>query len=309
LIYDTSEGDRFVDPDIREKVILVTGATSGIGKAAVREFARLGAAVVIAARDEQKADNLAQELRRESSNPKVDYLIADLSSMGQVRELAAEFRRRYPRLDVLLNNAGAFFMKTQKSVDGIEMTWALNHINYFLLTLQLLDLLVESAPARVINVSSNAHQGGRIDFEALRRAEMKGFWQGYSQTKLANVYFTYELARRLQNTGVTVNVLHPGLVATGFGPRTGFSRAFMHLLKPFSLTPEQGAQTLVYLATSPEVEGVTGKYFYECAEIPSSRWSYDPQAARLLWDWSLETAGIEQDPTAKYFLEASQNTV
>jgi retinol dehydrogenase 12 len=264
---------------------------------AARELARQGAKVVIAARNEQKAQNTIRAIQQETGNPNVDFLIADLSSMQQVRELAAEFRRRYNRLDVLINNAGMFYMKTQKSADGIEMTWALNHLHYFQLSQLLVDMLVESAPARVINVSSNAHMGGKIDFQALRENKMKGFWSGYSQTKLANVYFTYELARRLQGTGVTVNALHPGLVATGFGPREGISRFIMGLLKPFSLTPEQGAKTILYLAASPEVANVTGKYFYECKEIPSSRWSYDPQAARLLWDWSLETTGLEQDPT------------
>jgi retinol dehydrogenase 12 len=279
------------------KIVLITGGTSGIGEAAALELARQGAVVVIAARNEQKAQDTVQVIQRKSRNLQVDYLIADLSSMQQVRELAAEFRRRYDRLDVLINNAGMFNMKTNYSVDGIEMTWALNHLHYFLLTLLLVDMLVNSAPARVINVSSNSHHGVRIDFQALRENRMKAFYSGYGQTKLANVYFTYELARRLQSTGVTVNALHPGLVATGFGPRKGISRFAMYLIKPFSLTPEQGAQTIIHLAASPEVEGVTGKYLYKCKETSSSRWSYDPQAARLLWDWSLQTTGLQPDPT------------
>jgi retinol dehydrogenase 12 len=282
---------------MQDKRVLITGGTSGIGEVAARELARQGANVVIAARNEQKAQNTIRTIRQETGNPNVDYLIADLSSMQQVRDLAAEFRRCYDRLDVLINNAGMFNLKTKKSADGIEMTWALNHLHYFLLTLLLVDMLVDSAPARVINVSSNSHLAARIDFQALRENKMKAFYSGYGQTKLANVYFTYELARRLQSTGVTVNALHPGLVATGFGPRDGISRFIMDLLKPFSLTPEQGAQTILYLAASPQVANVTGKYFYECKETASSRWSYDPQAARLLWDWSLETTGLEQDPT------------
>jgi retinol dehydrogenase 12 len=286
-----------MESNIQDKVILISGGTSGIGKEAARALAKQGAAIVIVARSEQKAQDTVRMIQQESGNQKVEYLLADLSSMQEVRKVAGQFRARYPRLDVLLNNAGAFFMDTRQSVDGIEMTWALNHLNYFVLTLELVDMLVASAPSRVINVSSNAHVGGRIDFQALRENKMKGFWQGYSQTKLANVYFTYELSRRLHASAVTVNALHPGLVATGFGPQTGVNRFMMRLLKPFSLTPVQGAQTLIYLAASSEVEGVTGKYFYECQSIPSSRWSYDPQAARLLWDWSLKTAGYDQDPT------------
>jgi retinol dehydrogenase 12 len=286
-----------METNMQDKVILISGGTSGIGKEAARALAKQGAAVVIVARSEQKAQDTVRMIQQESGNQKVEYLLADLSSMEEVRKVAGQFRARYPRLDVLLNNAGAFFMDTRKSVDGIEMTWALNHLNYFVLTLELIDMLVASAPARVVNVSSNAHMGGRIDFQALRENKMKGFWKGYSQTKLANVYFTYELSRRLHGSAATVNALHPGLVATGFGPQTGVNRFMMRLLKPFSLTPVQGAQTLIYLAASPEVEGVTGKYFFECQAIPSSRWSYDPQAARLLWDWSLKTTGYEQDPT------------
>jgi NAD(P)-dependent dehydrogenase (short-subunit alcohol dehydrogenase family) len=292
--------------NMQDKVVLLTGGTAGIGKVAAQKLAAQGASVIIAARNEPKAQETIRIIKAETSNRNIDYLIADLSSMQQVRDLAVEFRQRYNRLDVLLNNAGGFFIKTRQSADGIEMTWALNHLHYFMLTLLLVDLLVDSAPARVVNVSSNSHMGGRIDFEALRKNQMKGFYQGYSQTKLANIYFTYELARRLHATRVTANALHPGLVATDFGPRTGISRFFMQLLKPFSLTPEQGAQTLVYLASAPEVEGVTGKYFYQCEEIPSSRWSYDPQAARLLWDWSLKTAGFEQDPTERYFKDEPQ---
>jgi len=288
-----------MEADMQGKVILITGGTSGIGRAAAQELSRRGATVVITARNEQKAQETVEAIRRASRHAAADYLIADLSSMQQVRDLAVEFRRRYDRLDVLLNNAGGIFMKALSSADGIEMTWALNHLQYFQLTLLLLDMLVDSAPARVINVSSNAHMGGRIDFEALHNNQMKAFWQGYSQTKLANVYFTYELARRLDGAGVTVNALHPGLVATNFGPDNRVSRFFMRLLKPVSLTPEQGAQTLIYLAASPEVEGVTGKYFYQCKAISSSQVSYDEAAARQLWDWSLKTTGFEQDPTAQ----------
>ncbi|HSV85267.1 MAG TPA: SDR family oxidoreductase [Levilinea sp.] len=292
-----------VAANMQGKVVLITGGTSGIGRVAAKELVRLGAKVIITARSEQKAQETVRAIRQAVSGAEIEYLLADLSVMQQVRSLAGEFRRRYDRLDVLLNNAGSFYLKPQTSVDGIELTWALNHLHYFLLTLLLVDRLVGSAPARAINVSSNVHRGERIDFEALRMNRMKGFLRGYRQTKLANIYFTYELARRLEGCGVTANALHPGLVATDLGPRDPIGGLFMRLLRPFSITPEDGAQTLIYLAASPEVEGVTGKYFYQCKQTRSSPVSYDVQVARQLWDWSLQTAGFEQDPTTKLMRE------
>jgi NAD(P)-dependent dehydrogenase (short-subunit alcohol dehydrogenase family) len=212
---------------------------------------------------------------------------------AEVRKLADAFRERYQRLDVLVNNAGAIFMSRQVSRDGLEMTFALNHLGYFLLTNLLLDLLIASAPARVVNVSSGAHLGGKINFADLQLERSYTGFGAYSQSKLANVLFTYELARRLQGTGVTVNALHPGFVATNFGRSNGglFDPLFRLIQRFGALTPEKGAETTVYLAVSPEVEGVTGKYFANCKPAASSALSNDETTARRLWEVSEQLTG------------------
>ncbi len=278
---------------LQEKVCLVTGATAGIGEVTALALAQQGATVVIVSRNQQRCEDTAMRIRQESQNPAVDFLVADLSSQADVRRVASQYQERYNRLDVLVNNAGGFFSRRQDSVDGIELTWALNHLNYFLLTHLLQDTLLVSAPARVINVSSNAHLGGQINFDDLQAQRGYFGWRVYAQSKLANVLHAYELARRLDGSRVTVNALHPGFVATRFAGNNGM---LYHLgLKVahfFALTPEQGARTSIYLASSEEVEGVTGKYYVYEKPASSSPVSYDEQVARRLWEVSAEMVGL-----------------
>jgi NAD(P)-dependent dehydrogenase (short-subunit alcohol dehydrogenase family) len=289
------KGETEMTSDLMDgKVCLVTGATRGIGRVAARELAGMGAAVVIVGRSAARAEATIHEIRQQTGSSAVDSIIADLSSMAEVRRAAEEFKSRYKRLDVLLNNAGAIFNKRQVTVDGYELTFALNHLSYFLLAHLLLDTLKASAPSRIVNVSSDAHRRWPLDFDDLQNAKSYeiGF-KTYGRSKLANVLFTYELARRLAGTSVTANVLHPGAVATGFGHNNGrmASLAFS-IFNRFALTPEKGAETLVYLASSPEVEGVTGKYFYRCKAVQSSPDSYDESAARKLWGISEQMVGL-----------------
>ena len=296
------------------KVCLVTGATAGIGQVTARELAQRGAVVVIVGRDRARCERTVEAIRRQTGNPAIESLRADLSSQAEVRRLAAEFLERYDRLDVLVNNAGALFARRQESADGIEMTLALNHLAYFLLTNLLLDRLKASAPARVVNVSSHAHEMvAGFDFDDPQGRKNAGRFWGYGQSrlgglaftlfapmrhpallqyarsKLANLLFTYELARRLEGTGVTVNSLHPGFVASSFMAGNGalgwFMRRWVGL---FGTSVEEGAKTSVYLATSPEVAGTTGRYFARQKAIESSLASRDEESARRLWALSEE---------------------
>lgn len=279
--------------NLQGKICLLTGATLGIGRATALGLARQGATLVIVGRDATRTRDTADWLRRETGNASIDSLVADLSSQAEVRRLAAAAKERYSRLDVLLNNAGAIFTERRLSVDGFEYTWALNHLAYFTLTLELLDLLKASAPARIVNVASDAHRGGHLDFDDLQ-AE-KGFrsMQVYCQSKLANVAFTYALARRLEGTKVTVNALHPGVVASGFGKNDGALLKWgFTLLRPFLISPEKGAKTSIYLASSPEVEGISGRYFAKCRERRASAESYDEAVQERLWQVSLKQAGL-----------------
>jgi NAD(P)-dependent dehydrogenase (short-subunit alcohol dehydrogenase family) len=287
------------DKSMGGKTCLVTGATAGIGEVTARELARRGACVVLVGRSQQRCEATAEAIRRETGNPSVEYLRADLSSQAEVRRLAREFLAQHNRLDVLVNNAGALFAQRRESVDGIEMTLALNHLAYFLLTNLLLDTLKASAPARIVNVSSHAHEMVRaFDFDnpQARGGGLLGYGQSkvgsllftlfaptrhpallqYARSKLANLLFTFELARRLEGTGVTVNALHPGFVASRFMAGNGALGWFMRRWAGlFGISPEEGAKTTVYLATSPEVAGVTGKHFAKQKVIPSSPASLD----------------------------------
>lgn len=281
--------------NMQGKVCLITGATGGIGRITAEALARAGATVVLVGRSAEKTQEVTESIRSNTGNSNVNYLLADLSEQAQVRRLAQEFRSRYDRLHVLVNNAGAVFMKNQKSADGIEMTFALNHLAYFLLTNLLLDMITASAPARIINVSSQAHISGRLNLEDLQNQRSYNAWRAYSQSKLANVYFTYELARRLAGTNVTANALHPGFVATNFGRSNGgFFNPLFRLIQIAAIGPEEGAQTTIYLASSAEVEGVTGKYFDKCRAVPSSRVSYDEGIARQLWEVSARMTGLQE---------------
>jgi NAD(P)-dependent dehydrogenase (short-subunit alcohol dehydrogenase family) len=271
------------------RICLVTGGTNGIGKSAAQELARMGATVVIVGRDAQKTSEVVQEIRAASGNPNVDSLLADLSSQQEVRRLAHEFKNKYSQLHVLLNNAGAVFMQRQLSVDGVEMTFALNHLASFLLTNLLLDTIKASAPARIINVSSNAHTTGKIEFDNLQ-GERNYSPRVYENSKLANILFTMELARRVEGTGVTVNALHPGFTATGFAKNNGKVMAtLVSIFAPLvARSPAKGAETSIFLASSPSVEGITGKYFYDSQVIAAAPRSTDMVVARKLWDASTE---------------------
>ena len=279
---------------MKNKVVLITGGTGGIGKETALALVKMGAAVVIVGRNPQKTAAVTDEIRKASGNPTVEYLLGDLAIQADVRRVAQEFRSHHNRLDVLVNNAGAVFMSREESQDGIEMTFALNHLNYFLLTHLLLDQLKASAPARVINVSSAAHMGGKMNFDDLELRHTYNGWKAYSQSKLANVLFTYELARRLKGSGVTANALHPGFVATNFGKSNGgVFQPFFRLAQIAAISPHAGAQTSVYLASSPEVEGVTGQYFDKKKAVNSSALSHNAEDAQRLWNISLDRVGLQ----------------
>ena len=272
------------------KICLVTGGTNGIGKATAQALAQMGATVVIVGRDAQKAAQVSKEIQAATGNQNVDWLLADLSSQQDIRRLAAEFKSKYSQLHVLINNAGGTFMTRQLSVDGIEMTFALNHLAYFLLTNLLLDTIKASAPARIISVSSDAHSGGKIEFDNLQGERSYSGIGPYGNSKLANILFTTELARRLEGTGVTVNVLHPGLVSTGFGKNNpGLIMKIMGVVIPLiARSPEKGAKTSIYLVSSPAVQNITGKYFVDCKVTQPAPQAADSAVARKLWNVSAE---------------------
>ena len=278
------------------KNCLVTGASDGIGYVAARELARMGARVVLVGRNGPKTHAAVVRITDETKNDKVGYLLADLSSQMEVRLLAAQAREQLPRLDVLLNNAGAIFLSSRSSVDGLEMTFALNHMGYFLLTNLLLDLVRNSAPARIVNVSSSSHGSpGRFRLEDLPSPQANRGYRAYGRSKLCNIMFTYELARRLEGTGVTVNALHPGLVRTNIARNNGLlGRAVNYFIGARGMDAERGAETLIHLASSPEVEGMTGRYFVDRQAVPSSALSYDANLAAGLWDLSERLTGVSE---------------
>jgi NAD(P)-dependent dehydrogenase (short-subunit alcohol dehydrogenase family) len=280
--------------DMNGKLVLITGGTSGIGKAAATALANLGAEVVVTGRNRERGEGAIEEIRRESGSRKVSLLLADLAVQAEVRRLAEEFEASHDRLDVLVNNAGLIQSRRTETPDGIEVTFAVNHLAPFLLTNLLLDLLKESAPSRIITVSSEAQRRAKIDFDNLQGERRYSAFRAYGQSKLANIMFTYELAERLRGTNVTANCLHPGGVNTNFGnnnrgPMTLLFRAF----KPFMRSPEQGADTIVYLAASPDVEGMSGKYLVDRRVIAPSEEAYDEPTRKKLWEISEELTGLE----------------
>lgn len=273
------------------KTVLITGATAGIGKATALEIARKGATVVIVGRNEAKAREVVSAIQNEIGNQNVSYLLADLSSISATKALAEEYRSKFDRLDVLVNNAGAIFITRGETVDGFENTFALNHlVGYFYLTNLLLDIIVASGPARIVSVSSGAHSFGGMNFDDLQGTSKYSGWRAYGQSKLANVMFTYELARRLEGTGVTANALHPGFVASNFGRTNNnestLQRVGLRMSQVIAVSEEKGAATSIYLATSPEVEGVTGAYFQNCMPKRSSKASYSQANQSRLWQVS-----------------------
>ena len=276
------------------KTVLVTGGTGGIGRATAEALARLGTRVGIVGRDRTRAERAAEEIRRAADREAVDVFVADMSSQAEVRRLAEEVLAAYPRLDVLVNNVGGYWAHRHTTDDGLEHTFALNHLAPFLLTNLLLQRLTTSGPSRVVTVSSGAQAMGRIDFDDLQGVARYSGQRAYNQSKLANVLFTYELARRVEGTGVSANVLHPGVVATAFGQEDSgrWMRLMLPVVRPFMKTPEQGAATSVHLASSPEVEGVSGRYFAGSRPKRSSRRSYDRDVALQLWDVSAQLTGL-----------------
>jgi NAD(P)-dependent dehydrogenase (short-subunit alcohol dehydrogenase family) len=272
---------------------LITGATSGIGEVAARELARMGARVIVVGRSSERCAAALERIRAATGSAEVESFVADLSSQDEVRRLAEEVRRRCPRLDVLLNNAGGMFLDRRESPDGIELTLALNHLSYFVLANELLPLLKAGTPARIVNVASDAHKGVSIDFDDIQARRNYRGWRAYQQSKLANVLFTYELARRLEGSGVTANTLHPGFVRTRFFADFDGWIGFITKLgaRLVAIDPEEGAKTSIYLASSPEVEGVSGEYFVKCRRAQSSPQSHDRAAAERLWGVSEELTG------------------
>jgi NAD(P)-dependent dehydrogenase (short-subunit alcohol dehydrogenase family) len=279
---------------------MVTGATNGIGKVTARELAGKGAEVVIVSRTLTKLENTVSKIKSETGNQNVSYIQADLSSMDEVRQVAETFKASHNRLDVLVNNAGAYFNERRESADGYEMTLALNHLNYFLLTNLLLDVLKDTADAhgqaRIVNVSSEAHRNTTVNFDDLQRHNKYSGFTVYGESKLMNILFTYEMDRRLQGTGVTVNALHPGFVNTGFAMNNdGIVKWLMSGIQAlFAKSEEEGAQTSIYLAASPEVKGISGKYFADKQQKKSSDASYNLDAQKRLWQISEQLIGLTE---------------
>jgi NAD(P)-dependent dehydrogenase (short-subunit alcohol dehydrogenase family) len=276
------------------KTVLITGGTGGIGKATAIGLARLGARVGITGRDQARAEAAAADIRAATGSPAVDAYAADLSSQAEVRRLARQVLDAYPRLDVLVNNVGGFWEHRHVTADGLEHTFALNHLAPFLLTNLLWDRLIASAPARVVTVSSGAQSMGRIDFEDLQGERNWSGQRAYNQSKLANVMFTYELARRLDGADVTATVLHPGVVRTAFGAEdpARWHRVFLPLVRPLLKSPARGAETPIHLASSPDVAGVTGRYFANRKPKTSNKASYETGAQARLWQVSADLVGL-----------------
>ena len=283
---------------MKDNVCVVTGASSGIGKATALGLARTGTTVAIVARDQVRGQAALAEIKAASGNPDVGLLLADLSSQAEVRRLADEVRSRYPHLQVLINNAGVALTKRTLTVDGLETVFAVNYLAPFLLTGLLLDVLKANAPARVVNVAGDFHRKATMRLDDLMSETDYSGARANNQAKLALILFTYELARRLEGTGVTANCLHPGPVATEAPLKdphlSPFGRFMYRLVKPFFQSPESGAETPVYLASSEEIAGLTGKYFVKRRAVASSPESYDEGLARRLWATSAQLTGLTQ---------------
>jgi len=272
---------------------MVTGASSGIGKETSKKLAELGATVVMVCRDEKRGEKAMSEIKGASNDAQVELLFADFTSLDSVRALAKEFLDKHESLHVLINNAGGVNVRRSVTADGYETTFQVDYLSHFLLTNLLLDVLEKSAPSRIINVSSASHYGGHLNFDDLQMKKRYGVMKAYSQAKLAQVLFTYELSRRLEGTGVMVNALHPGAVATNIWKGSMGPFSFLgNISRLFLISPERGAETPVYLASSPEVEGVTGKYYDHMNEKQSSAESHDQVVAKKLWDESERMTGL-----------------
>ncbi len=284
---------------MKGRTCVITGATSGIGRAAALQLGRVQAGLVLTGRDEDQGARLIRQLKRECDCENVEFIRADLSIQRDVRQLASDIGSRCERVDVLINNAGARFDRFRRTPDNIESTFATNHLGHFLLTVLLLEKLLRAEAARVITVSSGAHGGGSCDFEHVVREETYDRKAAYATSKLANLMFAFELARRLRNTKITSNAMDPGGVATNLGRNNGLISWMRHIgyhaLKRELVLPDKGAETVVYLAASPEVEGISGKYFFRNREVSPSSISRDEEAAKRLWKLSLDLTGLDED--------------
>jgi len=279
------------------KVCIVTGSNSGIGKETALALAGMGAVVVMTVRNRERGERARSEIIEETGNQATDLMICDVSSIESIRRFAKEFKEKYDRLDVLINNAGAVFSNRQVTPDGVEMTLAVNYLGPFLLTLELLPLLKASAPSRVINLSSGMHGTGKIDFDDLQSEKGYRGMKAYANAKMMVTTITYEWARRLDGTGVAMNAVEPGFVATNLGRNSGslLSSIMFGLVRPIQISPRKGAETSVYVATSDELEGVTGKCFAKLKEKPMAKISYDREIQRRLWDSTVDLLGVDLD--------------
>ena len=278
---------------MRGKTIVISGATSGIGQVAAERLAAMGARLVLIARDKARGQAALDRLCPLSPGVRHSIHYADLSRLAEVKRVAAEIAAAEPRIDVLINNAGALFASRQLTPDGLELTFATNHMSYFVLTHGLRDRLRASAPARVVNVASDAHKGEKLDFNDLQSARSYRGLSVYGRTKLCNILFTRELARRWQGSGVTANSLHPGFVSTRFGDMSGGMLSWVvRAAKVFAISPEKGAETIVYLASSDQIAGATGLYYYKCRPATPTREAQDDDTARRLWQESEKLTGV-----------------
>ena len=268
--------------NIKNKNILITGATNGIGQATALKLARLGANVNIVARNEDKCVN-TQKMIKQKTDRIINYYVADLSSQDEIRNFAKNFKSKNKELHVLINNVGVFLKKREESVDGLEMTFAINHLSYFLLTNLLLDLIEKSSPSRIINVSSIAHRFANINFDDLQTKHKYTSMKAYSQSKLANILFSNHLSEKIKNKDVVVNSLHPGIVNTGFGLEEDNKRSGISLLSIIGIHSIKGANTVIYLAISPNVSSITGKYWYRKMQIKPSKKALDLFTQQRLW--------------------------
>jgi NAD(P)-dependent dehydrogenase (short-subunit alcohol dehydrogenase family) len=280
---------------VKDRVCVITGGTDGIGKAAAHGLAVQGAKLLVHGRDPDKGARAVAELKARSGNPAIEFLQADFSSLVDVRRLAAAVKERTPNVDVLVNNAGGIFTKRLLSKDGYEMTFAVNHLAPFLLTHLLIDTLKSGKPSRIVTTASNAHRNARIPFDDLQATRKYSPMGAYGSSKLANVLFTHSLAKRLQGTAVTATCLHPGFVRTSFGRDAEMSallKGIFGLIARFARSPEKGAETVVYLASSPQVQGASGGYYFDCKLTPTSSAAQDDSAAERLWQVSEQLVGI-----------------
>jgi NAD(P)-dependent dehydrogenase (short-subunit alcohol dehydrogenase family) len=295
--------------DMDGKICLVTGASRGIGFYTARGLASKGAFVVLVSHHRERGENARQKINTFTGKNSADFMLVDLSSQAEIREFTEAFKAKYDRLDVLVNNAGGFFLRRKETVDGIEMTFALNHLNYFMTTLLLMDPLFSAGSARIVNVSSGSHRGEKMRFNDLQFEKGYNAMAAYGQSKLANLLFTYELSRRLESTDMTVNALHPGFVNSHFAKQNGpLVHAVMNVVHfLFAKSSEEGAETPIFLASSPRVEGATGQYFIDKEAVRSSMVSYDQETQERLWKISKDLCDLNASETAFGRLEMPEN--